>query len=127
MHPLSRARMDVRRDELRRMFADIYCNVPEAQIVRGNSWMYNLEAYRRLYPPIFVATLPATTDDEFQYLALWGQCFDRDWNPKANVTQVLLQRVDQLDDLAELRHCFPYQVLQPECSIVDFYSYYGIP
>lgn len=126
MRPLSRARMDVRHDELRCMFTYIHRNVPEAQIVRGNTWMYNLEAYRRLYPPSFVATLPISTEEEFHYLALWGQCFDRDWNPKRDVTEMLMQRVGELDDLADLRLCFPYQIRCPECSIVDFYAYYGL-
>ena len=126
MRPLSQDRMDVRQNELRRMFAYIFRNVPEAQTVLGNSWIYNLEAYRRLYPPKFVATLPTSTEDEFQYLALWGQCFDKDWFPKANVAQFLLQQVDELEDMADLRLCFPYQVCQPECEIAEFYSYYGI-
>lgn len=126
LRPLSRARIAVRQDELRRMFAHIRCHVPEAQTVRGNSWMYNLEAYRRLYPPQYTATLPISEEDEFQYLALWGQCFDRDWNPKVETTQVLLQRIDQLDDLTDLRFCFPYQIRQPECSIAEFYAFYGI-
>jgi hypothetical protein len=72
------------------MFAHICYHVPEARTVSGNSWMYNLEAYRRLYPPQYTATLPISEEDEFQYLALWGQCFDRDWNPKKEIAQVLV-------------------------------------
>jgi hypothetical protein len=42
----------------------------------------------------------------------------------ADVTQVLLQRVDALADITKLRLCFPYQVRQPQCPIEDFYSFF---
>lgn len=127
VRPLSRARLGVRQAELRRMFAHIREHVPTAQMVLGNSWLYNLDAYRRLYPPAYTATLPTSTEDEFQFLALWGQCFDANWQPKAEITQGLLARVHTLEKLADLRLCFPYQIRQPRCSITAFYTYYGIP
>lgn len=127
MRPLSRERQVVRQAELQRMFAHIREHVPKAQTVRGNSWAYNLAAYRRLYPPVYTATLPVSDEDEFQYLALWGQCFDTNWQPKNTVAQTLLARVDRLETLADLRFCFPYQIRQPSCSITEFYSFYDIP
>lgn len=125
--PLSRERQVVRQAELRRMFAHIRHHVPTAQTVHGNSWLYNLEAYRRLYPPAYTAALPISVEDEFQFLALWGQCFDANWQPKAAVTQTLLDRVDTLETLADLRLCFPYQIRQPSCAIAEFYAFYEIP
>jgi hypothetical protein len=126
MRPLSRARFSVRRAELQRMFAHIRQAVPAARTVLGNSWMYNLEAYRRLYPPAYTASLPASEFDEFEFLALWGQCYDYDWQIKQPIAQELLRRVDTLADLSQLRLCFPYQILNPECPIEEFYEFYGI-
>jgi hypothetical protein len=48
------------------MFAHIRQHVPQATAVRGNSWLYNLEAYRRLYPPAYTAVLPESAEGEFQ-------------------------------------------------------------
>lgn len=124
--PLSRERLAVRQAELRAMFAYIHQHEPQAQTVRGNSWLYNLDPYCRLFPPVYTIDLPISEYDEFQFLALWGQCFDRDWQPKPAVTQELLRRVDVLVDLAELRLCFPLQIRQPQCAIAEFYQYYGI-
>lgn len=122
--PLGRERSAVRQSELRAMFTHIRKHEPQAQIVLGNSWLYNLDAYRRLFPPVYTDNLPSSEYDEFQFLALWGQCFDRDWQPKADVTKELLHRVEALTHLSELRRCFPYQIRRPQCEIAAFYRFY---
>jgi hypothetical protein len=48
MRPLTQPRQAARRGELRQMFSHIREHVPQARTVLGNSWMYNLAAYRRL-------------------------------------------------------------------------------
>lgn len=123
---LGQERLAVRQAEVRRMFDHVHDHVPDAKTVRGHSWLYNLAAYRRVYPPFYTTTMPAVTDDEFQYLSLWGQCFDRNWQPKQAVTDELLQRLKTLDELANLRFCFPYQVRLPRCRIGDVYTFLGI-
>src|SRR4051812_44752439 len=54
--PLGKERMPERFAELRAMFTDIRRAVPEARFVRGGSWLYNVEAYRRLFPPEYPAS-----------------------------------------------------------------------
>jgi hypothetical protein len=126
MRPLSRERMAVRQDELRRMFTHIHTHVPDAQTVVGNSWMYHLDAYRRLYPPAYTLHLPMSDEAEFQFLAFWGQCFDHAWNPKSSITNTVLQRLEAVTQLDQVRWCFPYQILQPKCVITSFYEFYGV-
>lgn len=58
MRPLSRERLDVRRAELRQMFSHIKAHVLQACIVQGNSWLYNFDAYCRLFPPAYTASMP---------------------------------------------------------------------
>lgn len=125
-HPLSAARGAARCAELGRMFASIREQAPQARTVLGNSWMYNLEAYRRLYPPAYTRVMDISSEDEFQFLALWGQCFDRNWQVRPASAAELLRRVDALDDLAELQQCFPYQILQPHCAIDEFYAFFRV-
>ena len=124
IRPLSRARVAVRQAELSQMFAYIQQQVPTARTVLGNSWMYSLEAYRRLYPQSYTQTMTASTAEEFQFLALWGQCFDSRWQVRTDIAAELLRRVDVLTNLADLRGCFPYQVLQPHGAIDAFYAFY---
>lgn len=124
IRPLSRERLDGRRAELRRMFRHIKAHVPQARAVQGNSWLYNLDAYCRLFPPEYTFLMPISTEHEFQFLALWGQCFDRHWQVRSGVTDMPLQRVNTLSNLADLRLCFPYKIRQPRCSIDAFYAFY---
>ena len=124
--PLARPRMAARHAELARMFAHIRAHVPAAQRVLGNSWLYNIEAYRRLYPPAYTAELPVSDEAEFNFLAFWGQCFDHAWNPKPALARVILQQVAHMPHLDALRWCFPYQILQPAGSIADFYQFYAV-
>lgn len=58
--PLARENMERRLDELRDMFGHIRIAYPDAVSVRGGSWLYRVEAYRRLFPPDYVKScMPA--------------------------------------------------------------------
>jgi hypothetical protein len=122
--PLSRARLPARIAELRAMFGHIRRHEPQATTVRGNSWMYNLEAYRRLYPPIYIAELPESDEGEYQFLARWGQLFDHRWEVRQPEGGRFLARLEQLERLDDLRRCFPFQIRQPRCDISHFYDFY---
>ena len=57
------------------MFVDIREQVPEAEYVRGRSWMYNLPSYQRLFPAEYVRSA-APVEPELQFMSLWGQFLD---------------------------------------------------
>jgi hypothetical protein len=72
--PLSRTKIATRRQELQAMFTYVKHTYAEAQEVRGGSWLYHLEAYRRLFPPVYGASravLEGTS--RFQGTSSWGQ------------------------------------------------------
>lgn len=116
----------LRRAELTRMFRHIRETVPAADTVQGNSWLYNLETYRSLFPPVYTQNISVSEAGEYRYLVRWGQFFDRRWQIKEPLAQELLNRVATLDRLENLRHCFPYPILQPRCPIDRFYAFYGV-
>lgn len=123
---LSRENLIQRRQEMGRMFGHIRESVPLADEVLGNSWLYNIEAYRRLFPPTYTHNMAVSEEGEFRYLARWGQFFDRHWQIREPLAHELLDRVASLGSLEDLRDCFPYQILQPRCSIQEFYAFYEI-
>lgn len=51
--PLARVNADERRAELATMCSAIRLRHPDAQLIRGTSWLYNLPAYQRLFPPAY--------------------------------------------------------------------------
>lgn len=122
---LSRQRMAARLAELRAMFAVARDEQPDAEFVIGASWLYNLEAYRRLFPPAFGASA-RPTEPAFQYRALWGQFLRSDWSLHTARADEFLGRVATLTDPAQAASCFPFQVLQTQAPIAAFYAFYGV-
>ncbi len=122
--PLSRDRMDKRMAELAAMFAHIRQNVESPTNVVGASWLYNIESYRRLFPPTYLATAQVGHDD-FAFLPLWGQFVDRHGRIKADLAERFLECLDKQQSLENVKRCFPFQVLHLECSIQEFYQFYG--
>ena len=74
--PLSHERLEARLAELKSMFTEIRSEHPDAEKVRGSSWIYNLANYRRLFPPSYTESL-GTPDFGFTGMAVWGQFIDR--------------------------------------------------
>ncbi|GCE20896.1 hypothetical protein [Dictyobacter kobayashii] len=123
--PLSKERMPMRLQELTKMFAEIKKQFGDTSSVRGNSWLYNINAYRRLFPPQYTQTMQ-TEDDELQYMSLWGQFLRHDGRVHEERAASLLSCAQQQKSLNSLVKCFPYQVLSPQGSIASFYDFYAV-
>jgi hypothetical protein len=122
--PLSDARQQNRLDELRALFTNVRVDQPEAQVVRGRSWMYHLAAYRRLFPAAYVETaVPANV--ELQFMSLWGQFLDRTGSVRLEPALVFSGRMAAATTLEELTASFPLCVLAPQCNIQPFFTFYG--
>lgn len=123
--PLSQDQMSKRLAELKNMFAHIKQGVSGSTSVIGVSWLYNLEAYRRLFPPVYLATAQVGGYD-FPYLPLWGQFIDHSGRVKEGLVARFLECLDKQHRLEEIEKCFPFQVLHLESSIQDFYRFYSM-
>ena len=123
--PLSRVRMPVRLDELRALFAEVRTQHPEALTVRGNSWLYNVDAYKRLFPPQYTQEMK-TGEEELQFLARWGQLVQRDGQVRKDLAASFLDCVDRQETWEGLNACFRYQVWSPQCAITHFYEWYRL-
>jgi hypothetical protein len=93
--------------------------------VIGASWLYNLDAYRRLFPVSYLATARVAAR-RFQHMPLWGQFLDRYGALRESTTRPFLDRLDRQSNLDTLEQCFPFQVLTLEAPAPDFYALYGI-
>ncbi|MDQ2716519.1 MAG: hypothetical protein M3Z08_16565 [Chloroflexota bacterium] len=123
--PLSKERMPVRLQELKTMFAEIKKQYGDGPRVRGNSWLYAIEAYRRLFPAQYTRDMQVV-EDEFQYMSLWGQFLQRDGRVHGHLVDSFLPCLQRAETLKDLANCFPYQVLSPESPIALFYKFYEI-
>jgi len=121
--PLSKVRISARLQELRALFVEVKRQHPDALVVRGNSWLYNIDAYKRLFPPQYTKTM-RIVDEEFQYLSLWGQFVRRNGQVREDIASSFLSDLCKQDTLEGLKRCFPYQVMGLEYPITYFYEFY---
>jgi hypothetical protein len=121
--PLSPHRLRARLAELQALFADVRERQLPVLSVVGGSWLYNLPAYRRLFPPAFITTALASYED-FQFLALWGQFLDRSNDLRPQAAARFLANLLHASTPAALDQCFPFPVLRLECPLEFFHDFY---
>lgn len=106
-----------RRRELSDLVMRAANNHPEAEALRGRSWLYGLEAYRRIFPPVFLAGL-AVEPPDLQFLAIWGQLLHRDGSSRPEIAAGLLVAADEASTSAGLENAFPVPMWQTRASFV---------
>lgn len=123
--PLKRAEMPARLRELLTLFAHLRVSAPNARTVLGGSWLYNIEAYRRLFPANYLATA-SPEEPETQFIALWGQFLDHNRQVKPDLAARFLETIAHQTTLESLLNAFPYPVLRLEGPVEEFYRFYGV-
>jgi len=123
--PLGTDRLGQRLADLAALFKHVKRTMSQPPRVVGASWLYNLDAYRRLFPPAYLATAHVL-GRRFQHMPLWGQFLDRHGEIKESATRPFLERLERQSSLDNLEQCFPFQVLSLEASAFEFYDFYGI-
>ena len=124
--PLSATRMDYRLAELGEMFTFIRGDFPKARRVLGGSWLYNLEAYRRLFPPEYGASRRPTDEPvRLGGTSTWGQMVDHRGfvRPEAHVQ--FLASLEAIDiDRPWL--AFPLRAMNATAPVEAFFDFYGV-
>jgi hypothetical protein len=123
--PLGIERRGQRLADLAALFAHVKRTLGQPVQVVGGSWLYNLEAYRRLFPASYLATAHVI-DRRFQHMPLWGQFLNRYGELKECMTRQFLERLECQSSSDSLDQCFPFQVLSVKASVLEFYDFYGI-
>ncbi|WP_437320280.1 hypothetical protein [Sorangium sp. So ce385] len=123
--PLSAARYGQRRAELTKLFARIKSEFAQELVVAGVSWLYNLNAYRRLFPRDYVASARAV-HGLYRSMPLWGQFLHHGGGVKTTMARTFLEAIAERRSIAELGDCFPLPVLTVEAPIQSFYAFYGV-
>jgi hypothetical protein len=119
-------------DRRRRRLADLAALVshvrsgagPSARVV-GASWLYNIDAYRRLFPDTYLATA-RVMPDRFQHLPLWGQFVDRHGEVRASAARAFLERLERQATAEGVGACFPFQVLTVQAPVSELCAFYAV-
>ncbi|MCE9541070.1 hypothetical protein K8R03_00750 [Candidatus Kaiserbacteria bacterium] len=122
---LSKERFEEQRAKLKALFSEVKEKYPDVREVRGGSWLYNREAYRRLFPASYTATHTVRRNGKFQGGGTWGQFRTKDGGVNKESRDTFIQNLTHLNPDA-LDDAFPLQTWLVQAPIEDFYKEYGI-
>lgn len=124
--PLAPSQQAERRRELSSMVDHIARTWPHARTVIGGSWLYNTEAYRRLFPAAYVASRQIMTGPRSTSgLSHWGQFIDFRGAVKPLVAEALYRNLETLDPQQPWLS-FPFQVMTVKAPFAAFREEYGV-
>ena len=123
--PLAAAHQRGRQEELAALLSELKGSLGDDVSVIGASWLYNLPAYRRLFPERYTAGLRAV-EHPYQRMPLWGQFLNRDRSVRVDATTRFLARITQASSLDQLSSCFPLSVLTTRSPAKWLYEDLGI-
>lgn len=132
--PLDSSKLDRRMHELTDMFKDIKKRYPDAERVRCQSSLNNLNSYLRLYPESYRATVGDIDYDPklwAQGTTVWGQFLGGnekaagEYGFKEELVTQFLDKVKELP-VEKLPEALPNPVRTAEAPIQDFYEMYGV-
>jgi hypothetical protein len=124
--PLTKERKHARFHDLKSMFEYISKNHPEAKVVRGGSWLYNLNSYRRLFPKIFTKDMKVEEIPFPRTSGIWGQFLTSDGKVNDSMKRDFLLKVNNATNADQLLQCFEFKILFPIAGIENFYSHFAI-
>lgn len=120
--PLASAQTAARMDELRALFLQVRRLGSAVTSVLGVSWLYNLEAYRRLFPPAYGASVrPPWFALHLNGSSTWGQVLDWRQAVKPQVRDAVLANLPAMTADAPWT-IFPHQPLVARCAIGHFHD-----
>ena len=124
--PLHAFNFDQRRADLTEMFSSAVSHWAHAKSVVGQSWLYNTEGYRRLFPAAYSASrTPVIGPRPIHGLSTWGQFLDFRGRAKPTVVETFKRNLDTLD-IGQPWLSFPYQVLTVTAPIEAFRGEYSV-
>jgi len=124
--PLHASNVAQRRADLTAMFAFVADRWPDATAINGASWLYNMEAYRRLFPADYGASRkPMIGPRSMHGLSTWGQFLEFRGRAKPEIVERFKRGLDALD-VTQPWLSFPYQVLATTAPLTSFQREYGV-
>lgn len=124
--PLAGNRTDARRRELTAMLVHLRARYPDARTIRGGSWLYSREAYRRLFPPEYrESCVVQNVAGYFQGSSRWGQFLDHREGTRPDLRATFLANLERLDPEHPWQ-VFPVPRYAAQASIASFYAFFGL-
>jgi hypothetical protein len=125
---LGPGRHATRRAELASALKDARKVAPQAQRLRGGSWLYHLPGYQALFPSTFLAqAIAADSRNEVGQLALWGQFVSGDCERCQQRTNQFIHACTEATDVDDLVAAFPLTKLHVIGSLGEVLAWLNRP
>lgn len=121
--PLAKENFNKRQSELKNMFNYVKTAHPNIKYVKGKSWLYSLDAYKRIFPEKFIESLTEFDGAEWQFMTRWGQFLDSGGNIKVDLANQFLKCIKTKVTTNEMLDCFPLKVYTALCNVEYFYRF----
>jgi hypothetical protein len=120
--PLACANTGARVQELCELFSHVCHEERGVLSVRGVSWLYNLEAYRRLFPRSYVMSIQAIKGPlHLNGSSTWGQVLNWRQEVKPDMRDALLARMTTMTPETPWK-VFPLQAMTATSDVAEFYE-----
>jgi len=123
--PLADEAMAARLAELRSLFVGQSAALSPSARVAGTSWLYHLAAYRRQFPPAYLASA-VDAGPRFRNLPLWGQLVDRNGDLRPDAAAAFKARLAHASSADDLGRCFPLHPLALEAPVAAFLEFHRL-
>lgn len=124
--PLAHTKVSRRFDELADMFAFIRReHAADVKYVAGGSWLYNLDAYKRLFPLAYIVSLRIHTAPSALFGgSWWGQFVDHRGTVVGDRVRTFTENLRHLNP-AEVWKVFPLPAMTARAEVDAFHQRYG--
>ena len=123
LSPLHRSKIERRKADQSQLAAFIAERYPGAAGIMGVSWLYNIDAYRRLFPPDYAGSAAPAGPVRLSGMSSWGQFLRHDERIKPDLRDALLRSLPTMD-LAAPSRSFPLPVMVARAPIASFVRFY---
>jgi hypothetical protein len=134
--PLDKSKIERRLHELTDMFRDIRSRHPDAEQVRCQTWLNNIDPYLRLFPDSYQESAKGSEIDYDRELwgqgtTVWGQFLGGSakepgqYGFKEEMATAFLERAKEVAP-ERVADALEYPVRTAQAPIADFYKLYGI-
>jgi hypothetical protein len=121
--PLAASKLELRQNELKALVSFLKTYYPSARAIAGASWLYHLDAYKRLFPKEYILSVRPIDRASLIGMSTWGQFLRHDGRIKPNLWDQCIRLLDNIPkDKPWL--VFPLQPLTTSAPVESFYRHY---
>lgn len=120
---LGKDRISARMQDWKNLFRDIHTHNKHNATCKIDTWLLQIEAFKRLLPPVFIESSKLLYTDTTQTLTYWGPLLDRHGRVKLSMKKELFKKLKN-ENCDHIEDYFPRRAYTSEVPIQVFYDYY---